>query len=114
MDSNEHYEKLESILNDKSKFEEVNVNKKTLSIIAKVLSIAYYILKYFKGYDEKLIRKLVPSGSTPGKFYDLAKLRKKDNPLRLVVSMVGIPEYELAKFFGKIIKPYILNNFMLE
>ena len=58
MDSNEYYEKLESNLNDKSKFEEVNVNKKTHPIIAKDRSIAYYIRKYFKEYDEKLIRKL--------------------------------------------------------
>ena len=43
MDSNEYYEKLESILNDKSKFEEVNVNKKTHPIIAKERSIAYLL-----------------------------------------------------------------------
>ena len=65
MDSIEYYEKLESILNDKSKFEEFNVNKKTHPIIAKERSIAYYVRKYFKGYDEKLIRKLVPGGSAP-------------------------------------------------
>ena len=69
MESNEYYEKLKSILNDKSKFEEVNVNKKTHPIIAKEHPIAYYIQKYFKGYDEKLIRKTVPSGSAPVKIY---------------------------------------------
>ena len=42
------------------------------------------------------------------------KVHKKDNPLRPVVSMVGTPEYELAKFLDKIIKPYIPNHFMLE
>ena len=47
-------------LNDKSKFEEIIVNKRTHQIIAKERSIAYYIRKYFKGYDEKLIRNLVP------------------------------------------------------
>ena len=39
MDSNEYYEKLESMLNDKSKFEVVNVNKKpTQSLQKNVLS----------------------------------------------------------------------------
>ena len=28
--------------------------------------------------------------------------------------MVGTPEYELAKFFDKIVKPYIPINYMLE
>ena len=28
--------------------------------------------------------------------------------------MVGTPEYELAKFHDKIIKPYLPNTFMLE
>ena len=74
----------------------------------------YYIRKYFKGYDEKLIQKLVLSGSAPGKIYGVVKVHKKDNPLRLVVCMVGTPEYELAKFLDKFIKPYIPNNFMLE
>ena len=114
MDSNEYYEKLESMLNDKSKFEVVNVNKKTHPIIAKERSIAYNIRKYFKGYDENLIRKLVPCGSAPEKIYGLVKVHKKDNPLRPVASMIGTPEYELAKFLDKIIKPFNPNNFMLE
>ena len=56
----------------------------------------------------------MPSGSAPGKIYGLVKVHKKDSSLRPVVSMVGTPEYELAKFLDKIIKPYISNNFMLE
>ena len=56
----------------------------------------------------------MPSGSAPGKIYGLVKVYKKYNPLRPAVSMVGTPEYELAKFLDKIIKSYIPNNFMLE
>ena len=99
-------------MNDTSKFEEVIVNKKTQPIIAKKCSIAYFIWKYFQGYDDKLIQKLVPSGSASGKIYGLVKVHEKDNKLRPVVSMVGTPEYKLAKFLDKIIKPYIPNNYM--
>ena len=56
----------------------------------------------------------MPCGSAPEKIYGLVKVHKKDNPLRPVASMVGTPEYELAKFLDKIIKPYNPNNFMLE
>ena len=52
-DSNECYEKLESTSNDTSKFEEVNVNKKHTQSLLKKRSIAYYVRKYFKGYDEQ-------------------------------------------------------------
>ena len=99
-------------LNDMKKFEEVIVNKKTHSITAKERSIAYYIRKYFKGYDEKLIQKLVPSGSASGKIYDLEKVHEKDNKFRPVVSTVGTHKYKLAKFLYKIIKPYIPNSYM--
>ena len=50
------------------------LTKKAHSIIAKERSIAYYIRKYFKGYDEQLIRKRVLSGSVPGKVYGLVKV----------------------------------------
>ena len=92
-------------LNDMSKFEEVIVSKKTHPIIAKELSIAYYIRKHFKGYYEKLIQKLVLNGSASGKICGLVKVHEKDNKLRPLVSTVGTPEYKLAKFLDKIIKP---------
>ena len=99
-------------LNDMSKFEEVIVNKKTHSITAKERSIAYYIQKYFKGYDEKLIQKLVPCGSVSGKIYGLVKVHEKDNKFRPVVSTIGTSEYKRAQFLDKIIKLYIPNDYM--
>ena len=88
--------------------------QKTYPIIAKERSIAYCIQKYFKGHDENLNQKLVPSGSAPGKIYSLVKVHRIENSLRPVVSIVGTPEHLLAKFLDKIIKPYIPINYMLE
>ena len=65
-------------------------------------SIGYYIKRYFKkieGYE-----KLIPSGSKPGKLYGMAKIHKTDIPLRPVVSMVGTPEYNYAKYLDSLIK----------
>ena len=112
MHSKEDYEKLESIVNDTRQNEEINVNKKRHPIIAKEGYIAYYIRKHFKGYDEKLMRKLAPSCNSPGKIYGLVKVHKKDNRLRRVVSIIGTLKYELAKFFDMIIKPYISYNML--
>ena len=38
-------------------------------------------------------------------------MRKKDNSARPVVSAIITPEYELAKFLNKLLKPYIPNKF---
>ena len=56
----------------------------------------------------------MPSGSAPGKIYGSVKVLKKDNSVRLVDSMVGTPEYELAKFLDKMIKLYIPKKYMLK
>ena len=48
------------------------------------------------------------------KLYDLAKVHKKDCPLRPVVSMIGTAHYELAKYMDNIIKPAIPSKFMLN
>ena len=39
--------------------------------------------------------------------YGLVKVHKDNNPVRPVVSMIGTPEYQLAKFLDVIIKPYV-------
>ena len=60
------------------------------------------------------MRKLIPGGSNPGKIYGLVKVHKQGNPVRPVVSMIGAPEYQLAKFIDSIIKPYIPQTYMLQ
>ena len=93
----DYYDKLDKVILDKSKFEEINHDlSENHPIIQKGKSISYYIRKYFKkgtNYQE-----LIPSGSQPGKLYGIAKVQKTNVPLRPVVSMVGTPEYKLAKY----------------
>ena len=114
LNSSDHYSKLDHIVNDQSKFHEINVNSKIHPVIAKENSIAYYMRKYLKSLGTETLRKLVPTGSIPGKIYGLVKVHKKGNPVGPVVSMIGTPEYQLAKFLDSIIKPYIPQIYMLQ
>ena len=111
LNSEDYYAKLDVIVKDTSKFVEINTeNQSNHPIIAKERSIAYYIRKYLKEFGEETVKNLIPSGSTPGKLYGLIKIHKEDNPARPVVSMIGTPEYKLAKSLDTIIKPYIPNH----
>ena len=83
-------------------------------IISKKKSVTYFIRKYLKNYDSEVIRKLIPSGSTPGRIYGLVKVHKNNYPLRPVISMIDSPEYELAKFMDSLIKPLVPNKYMLN
>ena len=57
-------------------------------------------------------KRLYPSGSAPGKFYGTAKLHKisiNDGldklPIRSVISNIGTPTYQLAKYLAKLLSP---------
>ena len=114
LNSNDYYSKLDHIVNDQSKFHEINVNSKIHPVIVKENSIAYHMRKYLKSLGTETLRKLIPTGSIPGKIYGLVKVHKEGNPVRPVVSMIGTPEYQLAKFLDSIIKPYIPQTYMLQ
>ena len=57
-------------------------------------------------------KRLYPSGSAPGKFYGTAKLHKisiNDGvdklPIRPIISNIGTPTYQLAKYIAKLLSP---------
>ena len=95
-------------------FAQINQNAKVHPIISKEKSVTNYIHKYLKNYDSEVIQKLIPSGSKPGRIYGLVKVHKNNYPLRLVISMIDSPEYELAKFMDSLIKPLVSNKCMLH
>ena len=115
MNADEYYSKLDTIISDTSKFQEVIIPPdKDHPIIAKESSINYYVKKYVKNVDDKLHKQLLSSGSSPGKLYGLCKVHKSNYPLRPVISMVNTPEYKLAKYLDDFIKPNIPSKFMLS
>jgi hypothetical protein len=64
--------------------------------------------------SEETANNLMPTGSQCGKLYGLCKVHKSDFPMRPVVSMIGTPEYQLAKFLDNLIKPNIPDTYMLN
>ena len=63
--------KLDKVILDKSKFEEINQDlSENHPIIQKEKSISYYIRKYFKKITN--YQELIASGSYPGKLYGIA------------------------------------------
>ena len=123
INTKDYVQKLDSIVYDKSKFEEVNYDpyKKCLSNCNSAPwtksenSIKYYLRTYFnKTVDSGTYKWLTPTGSAPGKLYGLAKVHKKDCPLRPVNCMIGTPEYQMAKFIDSKIKPYIPSEYTVN
>ena len=111
LDSDDYYSKLDYIVNDQSKFHQICVNTKVHPVIVKENSIAYHVCKHLKNLGTDTLRKLIRSGSNPGKIYGLVKVHKRGNPVRPVVLMIGTPKYQLAKFLDSIIKPYIPQTY---
>ena len=124
MPRSEYYKKLDSIVEDQSKFVKINVDHsspKSHPIVAKERSIGYYVRTYLMcdcGHgcdcDNKAFKKLIPSGTSPGKLYGLCKVHKESKAMRPIVSMVNTPEYKLAKYLDGFIKPNIPDQFMLS
>ena len=56
------------------------------------------------GMDDRLYKKLYPTGVSSPKFYGLPKVHKEGIPLRPIVSSVGSVSYETAKELSRILK----------
>ena len=116
LNADDYYTKLDSIVNDLTKFKKVDIvaNDKH-PLIKKEDSIKDYVYRYFKDHvDHKTYTTLHPSGSGPGKLYGLCKVHKDGYPMRPVVSMIGTAEYQLAKYLDEWIKPHIPSTYMLN
>ena len=68
--------------------------------------------------DKKTYDKLCPVGSHFDILYGLAKVHKQliNNcpPFRLILSAIGTPTYNIAKFLVPILKPLTTNDYMLK
>ena len=97
--------------NDKTKFVEIRQDTDIHPIIQKENSISYYVKKHFNKVND--FEKLILVGSKPRKLYGMAKVHKGQVSLRTVVSVVGTPEYNLAKYLDQLIKPHIPETCLL-
>ena len=61
--------------------------------------------------DWKTYRRIYPQGSQPGKIYGMAKHHKDGCPMRPVLSAIGTPEYDLAKWLETQLKPLLYDKY---
>ena len=112
IDRSSYVDKLETILNDRSKF--VVVSEPILKTIRQVEDKINRLLSKLKSLSmisEELYKRLYVSGSTPGILYGLPKIHKALTPLRPIFSACGTPAYGLAKFFVPILAPLTKNEY---
>ena len=112
LDRSSYVEKMETILNDRSKF--VVMSEPILKTIRKVEDKINRLLSKLKSVgmiSEELYKRLFVSGSTPGILYGLPKIHKALAPLRPIFSACGTPAYNLAKFLVPVLAPLTKNEY---
>ena len=114
--------KMKSILNDKQKFLEMNLTekemlKKLLQTQDKIKQCLDPLLRD-KIVDDNTYNRLLPKGSQPGKMYGLCKVHKSSvdgcPPFRPILSAIGTPTYNIAKFLIPILEPITKNDFVIR
>ena len=113
---------MKSILNDKQKFLELKLSEK--QILKKLIKTQDKIkncldpLLQQKVIDRNLYDRLLHKGSQPGKMYGLCKVHKKCTegcpPFRPILSAIGTPTYNIAKFLIPILEPLTKNSFVIK
>ena len=111
MERNDYLEKLDTIVNDGSKFKRVELGTRKNAkhpIVKRQEKIRAMVGEHVQKYvGEETAKWLKPSGTVMGKLYGTCKVHKEGYPVRPIVSMVNTPEYNLAKYLDSIIKPLI-------
>ena len=100
MNKTDYVEKMEEILNDITKFKELNYEDSFTVIIKIEDKINRFIrkLKDSGTISEETSRFLLVSGSSPGILHGLPKVHKANIPTRPISSACGTANYNIAKF----------------
>ena len=99
----DYNDKLLSILNDKSKFKQLQENPTE----KREASLQRYLCLLHK-------QSVFPCGSNPSRIYRLPKIHKSGAPLRPIVSAIGSYSHNLAKYLTRIIKQYANNEYTVK
>ena len=122
IDKDAYKEKMKAIISDRSKFEKLDIQEeKHLNFILNKEKRLREIIKplYEKGcFTKSEFLKICPTGSKPGILYGQAKVHKpvEDNcpSFRPILSAIGTPTYDLAKFLVPILKPLTENEYTVH
>lgn len=112
LNKSEYISKVESILNDTTKFKVIIENAFTyITRLEDKLGRTLRKLLKTKVISKECFNFLFSSGSSPGILYGLPKIHKIGNPIRPILSTIGTFNYNLAKYFVKIIEPLTTNQY---
>ncbi len=118
LDQPQYVEKMNQILSDGTKFQEIPVEPgKDLNRIFSLESrVKKELVSASKegAFTEQEFNQLSPSGSRPGRLYGLGKVHKPGCPLRPILSAIGTPTYALAKFLVPLLAPITSNEFTIK
>ena len=109
LDKQEYHDKLNSILNDTSKFERLTKDptKQLTSKLNKLIGAANAAI------GDIHFAKIIGEYST-GYVYGNIKTHKPGNPLRPIISQIPAPSYDLAKKLNRLLTPFTPSKFSLK
>jgi hypothetical protein len=112
MDTSDYSKKLDAIINDKSKFCQLqdDPTAKREGSLQRYLRV----LKQKGVLTEDVYNQIRPCGSNASRIYGLPKLHKPGIPLRPIVSAVGAYCHKLAKYLASILKPLTSTKFTVK
>ena len=115
MNTQDYRMKLEDILGDTSKFQEVERDEDALlrSLQDKLNNFLRDLKKQDKISEQDYLR-CYTSGTSLGAMYGLAKTHKPDIPLRPIVSAYNTPNYNIGKFVLPMISHLSTNQYVLR
>ena len=110
---------IDEILNDNSKFSKLDIpaGKEINHIVnlEKRITSELKLLKDKEIIDKSFYKSIKPVGSRPGILYGLGKIHKETRngipPFRPILSAIGTPTYNSAKFLLKFLTPSAANEF---
>ena len=118
----DYLNRLQEMVNDTSKFEELKVKPgKDYNFMKKEKSEVDDLLSELvdkRSISEAIREKLSPNGPNPARLYGLPKIHK---PLadgfpkyRPIISQIGSPTYQIAKYLLEFVKPYTSNEYTVK
>ena len=117
MNSNDYFQKMNTILNDNTKFRKCKEYESLYNYNLKMEDKINYFLRKIKKngvIDDTEYKNLYVNGSSPAILYGLPKVHKVNMPLRPILAAFSTPSYRLAKFVIPVFSPYVNNEFTLR
>ena len=107
--TDEYHRKLDTILDDDSKFKKIQRNP-----IEDIKREANKIIDWVSALSSSIKLSKIKGDYEPGYIYGNVKTHKNGNPLRPIISQIPTPTYRLAKQLNTILTPYIPSEYRVK